>query len=89
MQTAGVKICEDLNKRLSTSGGLRPSDPLTGALLLYVPSLDFMERTDSYFAKFGRWRLESQNYCLLRLLRLQTFFRMKTYSSEKLHVPIA
>ena len=57
MQTAGVKIGEDFQKRVSTPGGLRPSDPPTGALLWYVHSLDF-SKIDSYFAKFNMWRLE-------------------------------
>ena len=41
MQTAGVKIGENLKKRLTTSGGR--TDPPTGVLCLYVQDLNFME----------------------------------------------
>ena len=43
MQTAGVKIGEDFQKRVSTSEGRSPPDPPTGALLWYTQSLDFAE----------------------------------------------
>ena len=63
MQTAGVKIGEDYQKRVSTTGGRSPTGALVShvqslCLLSHAQSLDFAERIDSYFAKFNMWRLE-------------------------------